>query len=476
MRDRAVANVRRYIADPIPFVREQFHAEPDDWQLEVLAGAQLSPRQAVVGSKGCGKTTVLAWLILWFLFTRPHANIAVTSISGDNLKDGLWKELALWIHRAPAIAAAFEWQQTRIVSRVDGPIWWVSFRTYSKSADAQQQSQTLAGLHADYVMFVIDEAGSVPQAVAVTAEAALASGVECRLILAGNPTSLEGPLYSAAVTNRQHWHVVHVTGDPDNPKRSPRVDRAWAQSQIDQHGRSNPWVKVNVLGEWPEASLNALLGIEDVNRAMQRHLRTDQYEWAQKRLGIDVARFGDDRTVIFPRQGIASFKPIVMRHARNSAVSVEIANKVLAAKAKWSSELELVDASGGWSLGFTDVMRANGYPPIEVQFGGTPIDPRFRNRRAEMWAAMSEWVQRGGALFHMPELIAELTVPTYSFSGGKFVLEEKDQIKKRLGRSPDLADALALTFAMPEMPRGLSDARGSVGKTLHEFDPYEGIR
>src|SRR4051812_8525704 len=104
MRDRAVANVRRYIADPIPFVREQFHAEPDDWQLDVLAGARLSSRQAVVGSKGCGKTTVLAWLILWFLFTRPHANIAVTSISGDNLKDGLWKELALWMHRAPAIA------------------------------------------------------------------------------------------------------------------------------------------------------------------------------------------------------------------------------------------------------------------------------------------------------------------------------------------------------------------------------------
>jgi hypothetical protein len=209
---------------------------------------------------------------------------------------------------------------------------------------------------------------------------------------------------------------------------------------------------------------------------MHRHLRADQYEWAQKRLGIDVARFGDDRTVIFPRQGMASFKPIVMRHARNSAVSVEIANKVLAAKAKWSSELELVDASGGWSLGFVDVMRANGYPPIEVQFGGAPIDPRYRNRRAEMWVAMSEWVQRGGALFHMPELIAELTVPTYSFSGGKFVLEEKDQIKKRLGRSPDLADALALTFAMPEMPRGLSDARGSVGKTLHEFDPYAEIR
>jgi hypothetical protein len=109
------------------------------------------------------------------------------------------------------------------------------------------------------------------------------------------------------------------------------------------------------------------------NRAMHTHRRVEEFAWAQKRLGIDVARFGDDRTVIFPRQGIAAFRPIVMRHARNSAVSVEIANEVLAAKAKSSSELELVDASGGWSLGFVDVMRTNGYPPVEIQFGVSPL-------------------------------------------------------------------------------------------------------
>jgi hypothetical protein len=107
-----------------------------------------------------------------------------------------------------------------------------------------------------------------------------------------------------------------------------------------------------------------------------------------------------------------------------------------------------------------------------VQFGGAPLDPRYRNRRAEMWLEMAKWVRAGGALPWMPELIAELTVPTYSFSGGKFILEEKDQIKKRLGRSPDLADALALTFAVAEMPRGLSSAHGSVGKVLTDFDPW----
>jgi phage terminase large subunit len=476
MREPAIANLRRYIASPIPFVREVCGAEPDAWQLDVLGAAPTARRQAIVGSKGCGKTTVLAWLILWFLFTRPHANIAVTSISGDNLKDGLWKELARWLNGAPALAAAFEWLASRIVSRVDPANWFVSARQWSKSADTQQQSQTLAGFHAPYTMFVLDEAGSIPQAVAVTAEAALASGIECRLILAGNPTSLEGPLYSAAVTNRQHWHVVHVSGDPDDPKRSPRVDREWAQTQIGLYGRDNPWCRVNVLGAWPEASLNALLGVEEVEAAMHRHLREDVYTWQQKRLGVDVARYGDDRSVIFPRQGLAAFRPIVMRHGRGSAVSVDIATRVLAAKAKWGSELELFDATGGWAAGAVDVLRANGYAPIDVQFAAPAMDPRYKNQRAEIWFAMAEWIKRGAALPNLPELVGELTAPTFSFSGGKFVLEEKDQIKKRLGRSPDLADALALTFAMPEMPRGVADARSSIGHYETNWDPFAEAR
>ena len=89
---------------------------------------------------------------------------------------------------------------------------------------------------------------------------------------------------------------------------------------------------------------------------------------------------------------------------------------------------------------------------------------------------MAEWIKRGGALPNMPELVAELTTPTYTFAGGQLQLEDKDQVKRRLGRSPDLADALALTFGVPEMPRGMAESRGSVGKVLHDFDPYAEIR
>jgi phage terminase large subunit len=135
-RDAALGVLRRWVTDPLAFVRECLGATPDPWQAEALAAIPDSPQHAIVGSKGTGKTTFLAFVITWFLATRPHANIAVTSISGDNLKDGTWKELAIWIQRSPILSAAFEWQQTRIVSRTHPATWWVSARQWSKSADA----------------------------------------------------------------------------------------------------------------------------------------------------------------------------------------------------------------------------------------------------------------------------------------------------------------------------------------------------
>src|SRR5215831_121439 len=95
----------------------------------------------------------------------------------------------------------------------------------------------------------------------------------------------------------------------------------------DHNGRNSPWVRVNVFGEFPQASFNTLLSPDDVQSAITRHLQTDQYDWSQKRLGVDVARFGDDLTVIFPRQGLAAFRPVAMSHARDSAVSTDIASR-----------------------------------------------------------------------------------------------------------------------------------------------------
>lgn len=447
---RAERERRRWRDDPVAFVREVFGVEPDAWQADALMAFPKTNRLAFKACKGPGKTAVLAWLVWNFLVTRPHPRIAATSITEDNLKGNLWRELAKWQGRSPMLSEQFEWTATKVFKKSHPATWYAEARNWPKSADPTKQSDTLAGIHEDYCLFVIDESGGIPQAVVTTAEAVLASGIETKLVQAGNPTQTDGPLHRACVTDRHLWTVIEITGDPDDPKRSPRIDMDWAKQQIQTYGRDNPWVMVNVLGQFPPSSLNSLLGPQDVHEAMNRTIDESVYAWAQKRLGVDVARYGDDRTVIFPRQGRRALMPTVMRHSRNSAVSTDIATMMLRLRAEWGSDIEIMDATGGWAAGAHDVLKASRVAPVGVQFHAPSGNPKYKNRRAEMWFEMAEWVKAGGCLPNMPELIGELTTPTYTFLNGKFLIEPKEQVKERLGRSPDLADALALTFAVPE--------------------------
>lgn len=483
---RAKARLRYYQEAPdgvVQFVRERIRAEPDPWQAEALLAYQTGkPRTCLKACKNPGKTAVLSWISWHFLAVYPHPNIAAVSITGENLRDGLWKEMALWQMRDPMLMDQFTWTAERIFHKQFPGTWWMSARKFSKTADTTQQSNTLAGLHRDYMLFILDETGSMPRAVMAAADAALGSGVVTRLVQAGNPTNLEGPLYDACTRERRLWNIIDVTGDPDNPKRAPRVKLEWARAQIEKYGRENPWVKVNVLGEFPSASINSLLGVAEVEVAMKRHYQEDVYKWAQKRLGVDVARFGDDLSVWFPRQGLVAFKPVFLAAERDSPVSVLIANRTLLAKQRWNYDLLLFDDTGGWAHGAIDVLRTQGEAPIPLQYHLPAPDPRYKNLRAYGWMMMAEWVKKGGALPNVPELVDELITPTYTFENGKFVMEDKDQVKDRLGRSTNYADALANTCMIPDAPNemeelllkltGHSDKRHA--KT--EFDPHRDER
>lgn len=202
-------------------------------------------------SKGPGKSALLSWLAWNFLVTRPSPKISATSISGDNLRDGLWAELGKWQNRSSFLQEAFVWQKERIFAKSDPKETWMSARTWSKSADLNTLGTTLAGFHADYVMAIMDESGGMPDAIMASAEAILSSCVEGHILQAGNPTHLEGPLYNACTSKRDLWHVVEITSDPDNPKRSPRVTKEWASEQIKAYGRDNPWVLVKCLWRIP---------------------------------------------------------------------------------------------------------------------------------------------------------------------------------------------------------------------------------
>lgn len=462
--------IRAWRKSPLKFVRDNFNVEPDPWQVEDLELLPHKNRMAWKACKGPGKTAFLSWAAWWFLVTKPHPKIAATSISGDNLDDGLWSEMAKWQAKSEFLKSAFVWTKTRIVAKDHAETWFMSARTWAKGSDQTQQANTLAGLHADYLMFILDEVGGIPDAVMAAAEAGLATGKETKILMAGNPTHMEGPLYRASTTERHLWQLREITADPDDPMRTPRVSIQWVNEQIEKYGRDNPWVLVNVFGKFPPSSLNTLLGPDEVSAAMNRHIGEDLYIYAQKRLGIDVARFGDDRTIIFPRQGLASFKPVELRGARSN----EIAARVALAKNKWASEMEFIDDTGGYGSGVIDSLIQAGYSPNAINFSGKAIDPRYFNKRSEMWFNMAEWVKRGGCLPNLPEIAKELTTPTYTFQNGKFRLEEKAQIKERLQFSPDYADALALTFALPEMPSGNFNgvALPDKSKLLHDFDPF----
>jgi phage terminase large subunit len=450
--------INRWRADPVWFAQTQLQMEPDPAQLDLLTAFADPAKQriAMKACKGPGKTAGLAACSWNFLATRKYPKIAATSISGDNLDDNLWPEMAKWQQNSKFLSQKFTWTKSRIFANDHPERWWMSRRTWSRTADANQQANTLAGLHEENTMAVLDESGSIPRAVMTTAEATLSTvGGEHRILQAGNPTDMDGPLYDACTVQKDLWYVIEITGDPDSPRRSARISIQWAREQIKNYGADNPWVLVNVFGQFPSVGLNTLLGPDQVSEAMNRVLVESQYVHAPKIIGVDPGRFGGARTVMFPRQGLAWFNPFIMRPDRSQRNWTGIvAARIAQAIDKWEADAVFIDDTGGWGAGIIDSLTASGHPVIAVNFAGKAIDPRYYNRRAEMHFLAAENVKDGGCLPNVPGLQREATAPKFWFHKGQFQIEEKEQVMITLGgESPDLWDAGVLTFAQPVQPK-----------------------
>jgi hypothetical protein len=475
----AADKLRLWREKPHVFVREVFGATPDGWQDEALEIFPTQPRIAMKACKGPGKTCLLAWLCWNFLLTRPHPKIAATAISGDNLKDNLWPEMATWQNKSALLKDQFSWHAERIICKAYPETWWMSARTWSRSATPEQQGNTLAGLHAPYVMIVLDESGGIPDAVMANAEGIGSSAEEWHIVQAGNPTHLAGPLYRACTTERSIWHVIEITSDPDNPKRTSRVSMQWAREQIMKYGIDHPWVLVNVMGKFPPASFNALIGPDEVNAVLGKHLQRGQYVHAAKTIGIDVARFGDDISVLFPRQGMATWKPQDLRNVDGNFGAGATATMWNQHPGGGEADGVFIDGTGGWAASWVDALSLLHRVPIQVQFAGKPNDPKYYNKRAEIWFEMCQAIKDGQLyLPNLPDIVAELTTPLYTFKGDKMLVEEKDQVKLRLGRSPNYADALATTFAQPVHVRQPLPAwmQRQAGRVQTEYDPFSSER
>ncbi len=472
-------------------MREALGATPDAWQDAALHALIDDPRHklALKACKGPGKTCFLAWAILWFLTCFEDAKVVCTSITGENLRDGLWTELSIWIKKSSLLDSLFEWQTERVYMRERMSSWYASARTWPKDADKTKQANTLAGIHAKHSMVVLDESGDIPRGVL---SAGLAhhstqdpTGEDEEIhytLQCGNPTCLDGSLGWACTEDATNWWIYEITGDPDDPMRAPRIDPDWAREQIEAWGADNPWVLVNVFGKFPPTQSNKLLGPEQVRAAQKVIFHESLWHPHPRVMAVDVARSETaDRSVLCRRQGPVVFPFLVYR----TADLMELSGQVAFEFSRWPAQVVFVDMAGLGS-GVYDRLRELGLPVIQVWGSGVPRDPRFADKRAEMWWLMAQEVKGSGgqpmlSLPNIVELVQELTGPEVGFNNrAKVRLESKESMKRRGLPSPDIGDALAMTYAEPVAittdfaPSTVAALRRR--SSAEEYDPFRELR
>lgn len=421
---------------------------------------------------GPGKSATLAWMgwhrLACFAAKGEHPKGAALSITADNLKDNLWAEMSKWQQRSEFLKAAFTWTKEKIYANEHPETWFLSARSFAKDANADAIGRALSGLHSQFPFILLDETGDMPAAVGrAAAQIFTGNPRDAAIIQAGNPTSTTGLLYESCTKASDAWDVITITADPDDPKRTPRVSVEHAREMIRAYGRENPWVMATILGLFPRTGFNALLGPDDIDASVARVLRKEDVMNAPIVLGGDVARQGDDSSAIAKRQGRQAF-PIRTLRIPDTML---LADQFIRDSKEADADAFFVDETGGYGAGVIDAMRQLGHDVIGVQFGGRASDYRYYNKRSEMYFELAKWVKAGGVLPEDRELREELCATTFIYQGDKFRIVDKGIIKDQIGRSPDKADALALTFAFPVAKRSPLDQYRNKEKR-GEYDPY----
>lgn len=212
---------------------------------------------------------------------------------------------------------------------------------------------------------------------------------------------------------------------------------------------------------------DVLLRLDDVLAAQKRTVLEAEYCFAPKTLGVDVARYGSDRTVLFPRQGLVAFKPTVVKGVDTMTTAALVAQMI----ERWQPDATFVDV-GGVGAGVIDRLRQLKFQCVPIDFGSRALDGRFENRRAEMWWNLAAWVKGGASLPDSTELTQDLTAPRYTHANhrGRLQLESKDDMRERGLPSPDVGDALCLTFAFPVAKKGTASSSRALRT---EYEPLQ---
>jgi phage terminase large subunit len=429
---------------PCLFAQEVLGADPTEQQWEGSRAMVTRRRVSIRSGHGTGKSTFMAWCVLWFLASYYPAKVPATAPTGHQLEDVLWAEIAKWLRvmreRMPALGNQFEWSSGAYRMKSNPSESFAVART-----SRPERPEALQGFHSDHILFLIDEASGVADNVFEVAEGALSTD-GAFVAMAANPTRQSGYFFDSHHKMRSAWAALHWNGE-----KSPRVSRTYIENMEKKYGRQSPVFKVRVLGEFVGAA-NGVVHLEWCEAAKIREVEaiaSAPFVW-----GVDVARFGDDSSALAKRHGNVQLCPVREWFGKDTMQTTGIV------KAEWdatpAAERPIainVDVIG-IGAGVVDRLKEMGLPVVGINVAESEAtndrdDRQFNRLRDELWWRSREWLERRDCkLAEDDETIGELTTPTYTIlSNGLIQVERKEDMKKRGVKSPNRADAWNLTFA-----------------------------
>ena len=489
--DLLIADIAKFYADPLGFVMYAFPwgtgelegRQPDAWQINFLrdVGNEVALRGfdgfsavdpinfATSSGHGIGKSAITAWLILWIMSTRPNCKGVVTANTAEQLRTKTWAELGKWL-RICITRHWFNYSSGRgsmsLVFRDTPETWRVDAQTCR-----EENSEAFAGLHSagSTPFYIFDEASAIPDKIYEVSEGGTTDG-EPMGFQFGNPTRNTGRFFENCVGKFRHrWNVRSIDSRTVAITNKDRLNK-W----VEDYGEDSDFVKIRVRGDFPSAGDLQFISSDIVEQAIERQPNADSH--APLIIGVDVARFGDDQTVIYPRVGRDAQSWEVRKY--RGLDTVQVAGRVIEVIKEFEVRGRECNAlfvdGGGIGGGVVDQLRALGYDPREVQSASSPTDRSYANKRAEMWGNMREALANNLAIVDDRELKEDLTGLEYGFNlNNANLLEKKSEMKKRGAASPDMADALALTFAQPVAPRHMPAGMTAHGRINSEYNPFE---
>lgn len=455
---------------------------PDQWAIDLLenVGKQVKKngfdltkavdaiQVAVVSGHGVGKSAVTAWIVNWIMSTRPHSKGIVTAMTYAQLETKTWAEIAKWTKRSITghwFNVTSSKGHMSMVHKQDPESW----RCDAQSCK-ENNSESFAGNHAAIgtPFYIFDEASGVEDKIWEVSEGGLTDG-EPMWFVFGNPTKNSGRFFEAFNRRKHRWTTYQI-----DSRKVQITNKKKFKQWVDDEGEDSDFVRVRVRGVFPRSGSNQFISNELTRESMHRQVSPGLEDPVV--IGVDVARFGDDQTVIATRIGrCCNVYPLKKYRGLPT-------DQVAARVSEWCSELQrlhnlTVDAifvdGGGVGGGVVDYLRALGYKIFDVQFGAKASDPtRYANKRAELWGNLKEWMETG-ALPDDRDLEAQLTSIEYGYTLKEQVqLERKEIMKSRGLASPDEAEAIALTLAQPVAPKNLLARAQKSQSNTRDWNPY----